>query len=84
MTKPISVIPLTLIDMESLPTHRLLAFLRKLHKCEYSIEQSDWEPHELVDVKWVVFKSSEEWQEQHELVKSVLATRSDVEKGGGG
>lgn len=73
--KPRSVKPLSLGEMEQLSTERLLAYLRKLHKCEESIEASDWSEKELVLSKAIVFKASEEWRRQYNLVKAVLSRR---------
>ena len=78
--KPRSVKPLELIEMEKISTPRLLSFLRKLQQCENDIESSDWSPEEIAVTGGIVFKSSDEWQEQYLLVKSVLEARPNSEK----
>lgn len=67
-------------ELERLTTPRLLAYLRRLLECEESIERSDWESKEVPDDDNIVFKSSEQWKSQYELVKSVLATRPNIDK----
>jgi len=79
--KPRSVTPLTLRELEKLPTPRLLAYLRRLRECEASIENSDWEFHEIASIGGIIFKSSKEWEAQYNLVKSVLAERPNIESG---
>jgi len=78
LRQPRTVAPLTRLELQKLPTHRILAYLNKLHACENSLEESDLEPHE-VTVEGIVFKDGKEWQAQYALVKSVLATRPNVD-----
>ncbi len=77
--KPRSVKPLTLIELDEMPTPRLLSFLRKLQKLENGIETSDWSLEEVSKTIGIVFKSSDEWQQQYKLVKSVLNAREHCE-----
>jgi len=78
LKQPRTVAPLTLSELQNLPTPRILAYLRKLQSCENSVAESDLEPHE-VTVKGIVFKDGKEWQEQYAIVKSVLATRPNAD-----
>ncbi|WP_020405927.1 hypothetical protein [Hahella ganghwensis] len=78
MMKARGIKPLSLDDLEGLTTERLLAYLRKLHECEESLELSDWAPEEIKSIEGIVFKASQEWKEQHALVKRVLAGRPNV------
>ncbi|WP_141215663.1 hypothetical protein [Hahella sp. CCB-MM4] len=76
---PKSVKPLNQDELEVLSTERLLAYLRRLQKCEESIELSDWQLNEVSTISGIVFKSSEEWKTQYNLVKVVLAKRPNVD-----
>ena len=64
--------------LESMPTHRLLSYLRKLQRCEDSLEESDFSPEEVSGTNQIVFKSSEDWKTQYEKVKSVLDARPNI------
>jgi len=75
-----SVSPLTIAELEVLPTHRLLAYLNTLNRCEGSIQESDWSDGEISEVEGIIFKSSVEWKSQVELVKTVLSMRPHIEK----
>jgi hypothetical protein len=79
MAAPRSVNPLNRNKLESLTTKRLLAYLRNLQQCEESIEASDWEEEKVNSKDGIVFKSSEEWRSQYNLVKTVLAERPNIE-----
>ena len=74
-----SFAPLTLQELQNLPTPRILAYLRTLQKCENSRQESDMDQHE-ASIKGAVFKNNEEWKTQYKLVKDVLATRTNIEK----
>lgn len=78
--EPRSVNPLSLDKLKSLTTERLLAYLRSLQKCEKSLEGSDWNAEEVESVKGIIFKDSNEWKEQYELVKEVLAERPIIKR----
>ena len=75
-----SVKPLNKEELEKLSTERLLAYLKKLHRCEEDISQSDLSRQEVKQVEGVVFKSSPEWKSLYKDVKTVLATRPNVNK----
>ena len=76
---PRSVNPLSPDKLESLTTKRLLAYLRSLQQCEESIEASDWSEDEVTSVSGIIFKTSDEWKLQYNLVKAVLAERPNIE-----
>ncbi len=76
---PRSVNPLRQNKLESLTTKRLLAYLSSLQQCEESIEASDWTEDEVASVSGIVFKASDEWKSQHNVVKAVLAERPNIE-----
>lgn len=65
-------------ELHKLSTQRVLAYLRKLQKCEESPELSDWTEEEISQVDGIIFKSSEEWKEQYNLVKEILSERENV------
>jgi hypothetical protein len=71
---------LDLEALESMPTQRLLSYLRQLQKCENSLETSDYRSDEVTQIKGIVFKSSKIWKAQYELVKSVLNSRPNIER----
>ncbi len=64
---------LTEIQLRKLTTPRLLSYLQSLNTCHDTKHYDNYRPNELV-------KSSQIWQEQHVLVKSVLAERPHVSK----
>lgn len=78
MTKPRNIKPLTIAELEKLTTARLLAYLKKLNECEESLELSDWTKEEIISIEGIIFKSSNEWQEQYTTVKSILSKRPHI------
>jgi len=78
MTTPRSVNQLSQDKLETFPTKRLIAYLRKLQQCEESIELSDWQENEVATLGGIVFKSSKEWKIQYSLVKAELANRPNI------
>mgnify|MGYP000021998313 CR=1 FL=1 len=76
---PRSVNPLSQDKLGSLTTKRVLAYLHSLQQCEESIEASDWSENEVASVSGIIFKASDEWKLQYNLVKAVLAERPNVE-----
>ncbi|WP_226649562.1 hypothetical protein ACJJID_11535 [Microbulbifer sp. CnH-101-G] len=76
MLKPVK--PLNQRELEALSTKRLLAYLRRLQRCEESIELSDWQEDKVSPLGGIVFKSSDEWKTQYNLVKAVLAKRPNI------
>ena len=68
-------------DLMAKSTRELLAYLKRLHQCEDSFEQSDWDAnHDLEDEKTIYFKNTEKWQQAYLTVKSILATREHIER----
>jgi hypothetical protein len=54
--------PFTSAELEAWPTHRLLARLRTLHRCEESFALSDRNAGETVPDGVILFKQSKAWQ----------------------
>jgi len=79
--KPKTVKPIDPLELENLSTKRILSYLKKLQQCEDGPELSDWTKEEVSKVDGIVYKSSREWIIQHQLVKSVLATRPHIVDG---
>lgn len=65
---------LTKSELQALPTHRLLAYLKKLNTCHTT---PDWE---IRSAKSELTKESEAWKNLHAMVKEILATRPHVKK----
>lgn len=61
--------------LEKLTTKRLIAYLHSLH--EYH-NYDDWDDSPLFPTRKLV-KSSQEWKDQYNLVKEILANREHVE-----
>jgi hypothetical protein len=76
--KPIP--PMSLEELEKLPTKRLLARLRQLHQCEESVLLSD---HDDVSNTsgTILFKDTPEWKFAYEQVKGALSLREHIPKG---
>ena len=72
------VFPMPLIELEALPTKRLLARLRRLHECEESLALSDRDVAD--DSGCIEFKQSPEWVSAFRDVKKVLSHREHVPK----
>lgn len=75
------IFPLTHNELESLPTRRLLARLKRLHQCEESLALSDREAHDETDPNAIEFKESPEWVAEYHRLKEILAHREHVPKG---
>ena len=67
-------------ELERLTTKQLLARLERLRRCEESARLSD--AREAVRPPGVWFKDTPEWAAAYEQLKSVLARREHVPKGG--
>lgn len=74
--RPLSVIELEKLD--SLPTPRLLARLKRLHQCEESFEQSDRTPDNFTSTGSIEFKNSAEWKAEYDYLKRLLAEREHI------
>jgi hypothetical protein len=72
------IFPIPPIELEALPTKRLLALLRRLHECEESLALSDKDVAD--DSGCIEFKQSPEWVSAFRDVKQVLASREHVPK----
>ncbi len=77
---PRSIRPLTISELEALPTQRLLAYRNKLLALEASPELSDWSPAGVaaLDPELLWFKSQTRWQELHRQLTSILSGREHV------
>lgn len=73
------ILPLSLPDLEAMPTKRLLARLKRLQECEESAASSDRDADR--DREGIEFKQTEAWQEAHRLLKQILAGREHLPKG---
>ncbi|WP_413665607.1 hypothetical protein ACG1BZ_10605 [Microbulbifer sp. CNSA002] len=71
---------LSLEELEQLSTERLLAYLRKLHQCEDSVDASDFCESEAHMPGVVFFKESDQWRNQYKLVKEILSARPHIDK----
>ncbi len=69
--------PLSLAQLEKLPTKRLLARLKQLHQCEESISLSDRAGER--NASGELFKDSPEWMAANEQIKGLLAKREHVD-----
>ncbi|WP_444937084.1 hypothetical protein ACJJIW_08260 [Microbulbifer sp. JMSA004] len=77
MLRPVK--PLNQRELEALSTKRLLAYLHRLQQCEESIELSDLQEDKSSPFGGIVFKSSDKWKTQYNLVKAVLAKRPNID-----
>lgn len=68
---------LSLAQLESLSTKRLLARLKQLHQCQESLYLSDRAGEQSVSGE--MFKDSPEWIVAYEEIKRVLAKREHVD-----
>jgi hypothetical protein len=69
-------------ELESLPTKRLLAHLRRLQICEGSIALSDGPPFgsDYRPEEFIYFKDDPRWSQQYAELKRILAHREHVPK----
>jgi hypothetical protein len=72
--------PFTSAELEAWPTHRLLARLRTLHRCEESFALSDRNAGETVPDGVILFKQSKAWQTAYTQVKAILAHREHISR----
>ena len=72
------IFPIPPIELEELPTKRLLARLRRLHECEESLALSDKDVAD--DSGCIEFKQNPEWISAVRDVKQVLAVREHIPK----
>ena len=70
------IFPMTVTDLEALPTRQLLARLRRLHECEESLALSD---RDVADSSGCIeFKKSSEWVTAYQDVKQLLSRRKHI------
>ncbi|MEO1260955.1 MAG: hypothetical protein AAFZ15_19300 [Bacteroidota bacterium] len=68
-------------DLSAKSTRELLAYLKRLHQCEDSFEQSDWDVNiDLQEKEIIYFKNTEKWEQAYQMVKSILSTREHIER----
>jgi len=76
-----NIFPMTLSELEALPTKRLLGRLACLHRCEQSLALSDLTPQNYQPSSAIEFKDSPEWLTEYKKLKEVLAWREHVSRG---
>ena len=73
------IFPVTVAELEALPTRQLLARLRRLRECEESLAFSDRdEAHPSGSIE---FKQSPQWVTAYRDLKQVLSRREHVSRG---
>ena len=65
-------------DLEKLPTKRLLARLKQLHRCEESLTLSDQNIEEYEPSGRIEFKDSPEWIAEYKYLKEILTQREHI------
>ncbi len=65
-------------DLEALPTKRLLARIKRLHKCEESLVLSDREISKYKSSGYIEFKESPEWIAEYNNLKNILSQREHI------
>ena len=75
------IFPLSIEELETYPTKRLLARLKSLHQCEESFELSDRDESERnLNPELIEFKQSEEWQTEYNKLKEILKNREHISR----
>ena len=71
---------ISLTELESWPTRRLLARLKRLRWCYEEVSAAeDYYPHELAAVEdKILFKSDPRWKQAYSDVKTVLSGREHI------
>jgi hypothetical protein len=78
--KRTKIFPITVDELQTFPTKRLLARLKSLHQCEQSFELSDREESERNrDLDIIEFKETFEWQSEYQKLKDILQIREHIE-----
>jgi hypothetical protein len=72
------IFPLTVAELEALPTKQLLARLTRLHQCEQSLALSDQDSNDYDTSGSIEFKESAEWTTAYDQLKRVLARREHI------
>lgn len=74
-----NIFPMSLDDLEKLPTKRLLVRLKGLQQCEQSFDLSDRDEYEKnMDSSVIEFKETLEWQNEHNKLKIILNKREHI------
>lgn len=67
--------------LKNLNTKRLLSYLKLLHKCEASFEESDFDINpDLKKENTIQFKNTEKWKLVYQNVKLILNERENIKK----
>ena len=68
-------------ELKSLNTKRLLSYMKLLHKCEESFEESDFDINpDLKKDNTIQFKNTEKWKLAYQSVKLLLKERGNIKK----
>ena len=68
-------------ELDKLPTGALLARLKRLRWCEDSAKYSDLMEHEITSAAGqILFKDDPRWKAAYADVKSILATRENIDR----
>ena len=74
------LLPIGKSQLESLPTKRLSARLKRLQQCEESLELSDRDNENYEASNFIEFKKSENWISEYNDLKEILAKREHIQK----
>ena len=75
------IYPISVEELETYPTKRLLARLKSLHQCEESFELSDRDESERnLNSDLIEFKKTEEWKIEYDKLKEILKNREHIPK----
>lgn len=75
------IYPISVEELETYPTKRLLARLKSLHQCEESFELSDRDESERnLNSDLIEFKETEEWKIEYDKLKEILKNREHIPK----
>lgn len=76
-----AVAPISVAQLEEMPTAALLARLTRLRWCEDSAAASDLTTEEIASVEGqILFKDSPDWHTAWKDLKTILSRREHVEK----
>jgi hypothetical protein len=70
--------PMAKSDLETLPTKRLVARLKRLNQCEESLAMSDREISEYEPSGFIEFKDGSEWIAEYNCLKDILSQREHI------
>jgi hypothetical protein len=73
------IFQMTIEELQTYPTKRLLARLKSLHQCEESFELSDRDESERdLNRELIEFKETTEWRNEYEKLKEILKNREHI------